>query len=435
MFGFLYFRQPVSPEDGGGYSGINFFSQFNPFGKKVSTPKDETPIDQTPTTEEPSTEEPIEIKLKKVSSMPVAGYTVYQKERYKEVLPATDTNTSPTGSAPSASQPTTTKTKIVTPTPPATEFAPALRYVARANGNIYQTFADKIEERKFSTTLVPQVYEAIFGDKGSAVIMRYLKTYGDTIETFAGSLPKELLGGDTTSENEITGSFLPENITDLSISPDSLKIFYLFNVGGGSVGITSGPLGDKKVQVFDSPFTEWLSFWPNSKMITLTTKPSSSVLGHMYTINPEKKDLTNILSGISGLTTLTSPDGKLVLYSNNTLAMNVYDTTTRNSTPLGIRTLPEKCTWSKNSTVAYCFVPSFASGSGHPDTWYQGEISFNDNLWVVDIESGNTTLVLTPSSVQGGEEVDGIKLMLDEIEDYLFFVNKKDSFLWEFELK
>jgi len=424
MFGFLYFRQPAQTPNGED-SGTNFFSQFNPFSKKTITPQDETPTDETPI-EDGEVETPTEMKLKRVSSMPVAGYTVFQKERYKEV---------PIVLPPTEPLPETTPVKTIKPTPPATEFAPALRYVARANGNIYQTFADKIEERKFSTTLVPQVYEAIFGDKGSAVIMRYLKTYGDTIETFAGSLPKELLGGDTTSENEITGSFLSENITDLSISPDSLKIFYLFNVGGGSVGITSGPLGDKKVQVFDSPFTEWLSFWPNSKMITLTTKPSSSVLGHMYTINPEKKDLTNILSGISGLTTLTSPDGKLVLYSNNTLAMNVYDTTTRNSTPLGIRTLPEKCTWSKNSTVAYCFVPSFASGSGHPDTWYQGEISFNDNLWVVDIESGNTTLVLTPSSVQGGEEVDGIKLMLDEIEDYLFFVNKKDSFLWEFELK
>ena len=33
------------------------------------------------------------------------------------------------------------------------------------------------------------------------------------------------------------------------------------------------------------------------------------------------------------------------------------------------------------------------------------------------------------------EEIDGIKPALDESEDYLFFVNKKDSFLWELELK
>ena len=88
---------------------------------------------------------------------------------------------------------------------------PALRYVARATGNIYETFADKIEEQKFSGTVIPQIYEALFGNKGQSVIMRYLKGDGRTIETFVSNLPKELLGADTTVVNEIKGSFLPEN--------------------------------------------------------------------------------------------------------------------------------------------------------------------------------------------------------------------------------
>ena len=33
------------------------------------------------------------------------------------------------------------------------------------------------------------------------------------------------------------------------------------------------------------------------------------------------------------------------------------------------------------------------------------------------------------------EKLDGIKLALDAGENYLFFVNKKDSFLWELNLK
>ena len=50
--------------------------------------------------------------------------------------------------------------------------------------------------------------------------MRYLKTDGKTIETFVGNLPKEFLGGDTTSDNEIKGSS-PEDIKDISLSPDT----------------------------------------------------------------------------------------------------------------------------------------------------------------------------------------------------------------------
>ena len=198
--------------------------------------------------------------------------------------------------------------------------SPALRYVNKATGNIYQTFADKIDERKFSSTTIPKVYEALFGNKGESVIMRYLKTDNKTIETFVGTLPKEYLGADSIGTSEITGSFLPENISDISVAPDTSKIFYLFDIGDSVVGVTFTLQTNTKVQVFDSPFTEWLSFWPNNKMITLTTKPSANVPGFMYAINPDRKpastsaslggDFNKILSGINGLTTLTSPDGK-----------------------------------------------------------------------------------------------------------------------------
>ena len=38
-------------------------------------------------------------------------------------------------------------------------------------------------------------------------------------------------------------------------------------------------------------------------------------------------------------------------------------------------------------------------------------------------------------SINGTEDIDAIKLTIDEGENYLFFVNKKDSYLWELDLK
>ena len=234
------------------------------------------------------------------------------------------------------------KVKIGTgTTKPLTEFMPALRYVARATGNIYETFADKIEEQKFSDTVIPQIYEALFGNKGQSVIMRYLKGDGRTIETFVSNLPKELLGADTTVVNEIKGSFLPENIKDLSLSPDTSNIFYLFNSGDNMIGTTMNLTNNKKVQIFISPFTEWLSQWPNIKMITLTTKPSAGIPGYMYAMDPNVKNLNQVFGGINGLTTLTSPNGKLVLYGNDNLSLSVYHLDTKVSDPLGVKTLPE----------------------------------------------------------------------------------------------
>jgi hypothetical protein len=189
----------------------------------------------------------------------------------------------------------------------------------------------------------------------------------------------------------------------------------------------------KKAQVFDSLFTEWLPFWPNSKTITLTTKASGSVPGYMYALNLDNKALTKVLGGIGGLTTLMSPSGKLVLYGDSTLGLYVYHMDTKNSERLGVRTLPEKCVWNKTSDGVYCAVPGVVAGATYPDSWYRGEVSFSDQIWKINIQNGTASIISDPADI--GENIDGIKLGLDRDENYLFFVNKKDSFLWELGLR
>lgn len=430
FFGFLYMRQTgTAPGEEG--EGTNFISQFNPFGNGgKNNPDDDTtpPVDVSGY--EPHPEDGEKLQLIKVSSVPVAGFSVFQKERLKEVPTPAPLPPPAEGDATPAPPATTTK-----PTPPQTEFMPALRYVERATGNVYQTFADNIEERKFSGTEIPKVYEAFFGNKGDAVVMRYLKSDVKTIQTFWGLLPKEVLGGDSSSEIEIRGTFLPDNIQDISMSPDAQSIFYLFNVGEGTIGTVLNLSTGTKMQIFDSAFTEWLSWWPNSKMITLTTKPSSVVAGYMYKIDPATKNFSQVLGNVNGLTTLTSPDGKMVLYGDNNLSLRIYTTDTKETTLLGVRTLPEKCVWGKGSDFIYCSVPKSTSPLPYPDAWYQGEVSFNDQIWKIDVAAANAEIIADISALSEGEEVDGIKLALDEKEGYLFFVNKKDSFLWELRLR
>lgn len=430
---FLYFGRPKTPGvvDTG---GTNFISNFNPFGSsKDVPPSTNPPVVNNEGGESTPSVDTSTLKLVKVSSMPIAGYAVYLKERYKNVPEATPAPIEP------ASTPSTTKstsvTKKVAPTAPLTEFVPALRYVARTNGNIYQTFAENIEERKFSSTIVPKVYEAFFGTNGQSVIMRYIKN-DRSIETFVGSLPKELLGGDTSDSNEIKGIFLPEDTSSLSISPDTLKTFYVFNSNANNaVGITSNSLGDKKVQVFDSPFTEWLTDWPSANIITLNTKPSSGVPGYLYAIDPNKKSFAKIFGDVYGLTSLMSPNGKLILYSDSGPSLNLYNTESREALSLNLKTLPEKCVWTKTNDFVYCSVPKNIPSGAYPDSWYKGEVSFSDELWKINVTNSNAELILDPVMALGGEEMDGIKLSLDSNGDYLFYVNKKDSYLWEVKLK
>ncbi|MDD5720952.1 MAG: hypothetical protein PHT16_00685 [Candidatus Pacebacteria bacterium] len=447
LFGYFYFN-PGTNTPGEDNTGTNFISQFNPFGKNTTKPPADTttPIDISG--DQPNTTSAdIDAKLKKVSSMPIAGFTVFSKERLKDVtVPPllseegagggdNSAPPRPSGSPPSKGG---ERTK---PTPPQTEFMPALRYVERATGNIYQTFADKIEEKQFSTTMIPQVYEAFFGNKGNSVIMRYLKPDGRTIITFVGTLPKEVLGADSTVGNEIKGVFLPENTKDVSLSSDSKSLFYMFLSGktqaDGVTGATFNLLNNKKIQVFNSPFTEWLSSFLTSKMITFTTKPSAQIPGYMYVMDPTNKNYNfhKILGGINGLTTLISPNGKLALYSDNNLSLNIFHSNTKVSDTLGVKTLAEKCVWNKTSEVIYCGVPKSYGNGQYPDSWYQGEVSFSDQIWKIDVKTGNATMIADPADINGGEDIDSTKLALDDGENYLFFVNKKDSFLWELNLK
>ena len=416
----------TAPTDSG--TGTNFFSQFNPFGTKPTPPAVTPPTDVSGYVP-PSSGETADAKLLKVSSMPIAGFGLFSKERIKETTPQSLPLSGEEDSIPPAKGGSGGLKK------PLTEFKTAVRYVAKATGNIYQTFADKIEEKKFSVTTIPKVYDSYFGNRDESVVMRYLKADNKTIETFVGNLPKEYLGTDPNTNNEIKGSFLPDNVKDISISPDTLKMFYLFESGNNMIGTTLNFSDNKKVQVFDSPFTEWLSQWGSSNTIILATKPSGGIPGYVYSLDLVKKNLTKIFGEINGLTTLGSSNGRLILFGDSNLLLNIYHTDSRNSDILGVRTLPEKCVWGKISDAVYCAVPKLIIPNIYPDSWYQGEVSFNDQLWKIDIKTGNATLILNPTTVVGGEEVDGIKLALDEGENYLFFINKKDSFLWGLELK
>ncbi len=420
IFIYLYFSAPVAPAGDARRPVFNFFP-FNTAKKTVP----QTPADNSNTgTEIPNYEVPAPevLKLKKVSSFPIAGYGMFAKEVFKEVALPTIVGT---------------PTKVGA-TPPATEFVTTLRYVERATGNVYQTRADQIDERKFTGTIIPKIHEAFFGTKSTSVIMRYLKGNTSTIQTFVGSLPVDVLGGDSAQISEIKGNFLPENITDLSISPDGSRIFYLFNANDSAVGITANALGGSKAEVLSSSYTEWLSQWPNARMITLSTKPSAGVPGYMYAIDPDKKDFNKILGNINGLSTLTAPSGRAILYSsseiNGSLTLSIYSSETGRSNRLGVKTLPEKCVWTRASDFIYCAVPKFIDAGAYPDVWYQGLVSFSDEIWKIDAQSGSAVKISDPVQMEG-DDTDGIKLSLDQDEKYIFYVNKKDSYLWELAIK
>ncbi|MCU0660124.1 MAG: peptidoglycan-binding protein [Candidatus Pacebacteria bacterium] len=315
---------------------------------------------------------------------------------------------------------------------PKEEKVTAVRYVDKRDGTIFQTFIDTIEEKKISGTKIPKIHEAYFGKDALTTLLRLVEEDGVTIATYAGTLPKIIEGGDSITN--MRGSFIERNIESLSFSPDKSKFFYLVSSGQFTNGIIASATGGSKIQVFSSPFSEWLPQWVDDRTIALTTKPAASFGGYLYTLDTKTKEFKKVMSEVPGLTTLYSPNGKKVLYSRATKNRNsfltaIYDTETKKSTDLDVHTLPEKCVWSNDSITLYCSVPKYINGGEYPDVWYQGIQSFSDMIWQINTKDGILKRVSDPFQ-EAGIEIDGIHLFLDTEESNLFLTNKNDSSLW-----
>lgn len=321
------------------------------------------------------------------------------------------------------------------------------RYVERGLGHIYEASLSTLMESRIVNETRSRIMEALWGNGGKSVVIRFIdeKEGGAIIKTSILNL-----GGITISFARSTSTapvsdfikteevFLPDYIPFLATAEDGGdKLFYLESGLGASVGslATFKDLGVSTI--FNSAFTEWLPQFPNLGLVTLTSKPSASVLGYLFFIDTKTKSATKVLSGINGLTTLTSHDGKFVLFSetkNGVPELSVYDTVKKVGRPLLMQTLPEKCVWGfKNATIAYCAVPQTIPEASYPDQWYQGLVTFSDAVWEIDTTTGLTQKIMAPSNL-GASALDMINLALSSNDAYLLFMNKVTGTPWVYSI-
>ncbi|MEK7538711.1 MAG: hypothetical protein AAB552_02625 [Patescibacteria group bacterium] len=320
------------------------------------------------------------------------------------------------------------------------------RSLERGLGHIFETNLETLVESRISGETYPGITEAFFGNNGKSVIIRSLSEQeGIAIKTRSLGLTAPTISfapaNSDTGEANIpppTETNLPDYIPHLGVAEDGAdKIFYMENSFSSARGSTSNFKGTAISTIFNSSFTEWLPQLPNQKLATLTTKPSSNVPGHLYFIDTQSSALTKILGDVKGLTTTTSRDGKFVLYTEvkagvpNLIA---YDVAKKESRPLSLNTLAEKCGWStKDPVIAYCAIPENPPRGQYPDQWYQGVISFSDSMWKINAKTGFAEKIFTPEKYRGGI-MDIINPIVSSDEAYLVFINKKTSTPWLFML-
>ncbi|HTH93564.1 MAG TPA: hypothetical protein VL576_03750 [Candidatus Paceibacterota bacterium] len=334
---------------------------------------------------------------------PVAGYTIFDLTN-KVSIPSTDPKKKPT-------------VQTVTDH--------YIRYVSRQNGYVYE-IKDSGTPLQITNIFIPNIYEAQFADSNTTALLRFLRNDSETIATYSVPIPS--LNNDGTRTQK-TGTFLPDNILELAVSPDQTQLARVTVDNSGSIVTTSTSLGTKIKAIAKSPFVEWLPFWVKNT-VYLQTKAASIANGFLYKIDSSTARLSRALGDIPGLTVSMSPSGTYILYSQSTgtgFSTSIFNTKTNTTNNLSLSIMPENCAWLQNEDLI-CGGGNTVKNATYPDDWYAGVVHFSDQLYKISTKS-NTYTVLYNNS---GQSFDMTTLKVDENQHLLYFIDKNTGYLWQF---
>lgn len=315
------------------------------------------------------------------------------------------------------------------------------RYIERATGHLYEARENSLTQTRLSNTTLPKINNAVFTPDGEYALLQYVGNDNETVESLVAKVtPKSTTSPETfqivADGYALEGVYLPQNVVSADITQRGVS-YILKNTNGGSSVILADLRDQTKRIVHQSPFTEWIIQRVNDGIATLTTKADSRVGGYMYELNTSGGTPTKILENISGLTTLTNAKKSWIIYATgreSELETYAYNTATKESKRLGVKTLPEKCVFSQQKEdIVFCGATDQPERVSYPESWYQGVTSFNDNLWKINLtEETYDPLLINKEEV--AESFDMTKLQVSPRDEFILFINKKDLTLWSVDI-
>ncbi len=393
-----FFILNSTPEGTEGESRIGFsIRNYLPFGKSdepdPNNNPNQTTDDPNQTGDIPNLDDQNIPRLRKISSEPVAGAVIFN----------------------------TGTTSIV-------------RFVEKGTGNIYEAKSDTTNITRLTNTTIPKIIRAFWLPNGSGLLAQTLPPENEIIETSFIKLTKNTA---TSSSEEnltpfnVTIGKLPTDIKEISIKPDSSKIFYYVINGSHSDWYVSNPDGTNSDSVASNALTEWLPKWLSGNKISMQTKSSSASLGYSYIFDVSNGSLKKVGSSLLGISVNLKNDGSKSLISSGGSFPELYiqDNNDNSSRKMLVKTLAEKCLWSGEDNLIYCAVPEQIPNGNYPDVWYKGLVSTEDFIGKFDTDNDiyYKTADLTSLSEQ---KIDAVDMSISPDQTHLIFKNKIDGFLW-----
>lgn len=347
--------------------------------------------------------DPLKMPLVRVWNKPATGQTFITEEILKEIL-ATTTQGTTTIEVKRQVRATTT----------------VLIFVDKITGYIYGYPLETGAIYQISNTIIPGAADAYFFDNGKRVIIRNFDYEKNTVTAVIAKVPNVKPDGSALPLEEMT--YLPSKVTAIATNKRGDRASYIVTTDRGSTIYTTTSLGTSPVA--SSPFGEWDLSYGGETLYT-TTKPSAYVIGvttKLPSFLIQNGERTGLMSNPSGggeiLSSMWSSKGLLMFLSSF-----------GKDTVLPIKTLASKCSWGTQDFLV-CALPRSIpkADEGMPDDWFQGKVTFNDDLYVIDKETGNQYPMYTFSDKEGLYDI--INITLNGTNEILSFNRKQDDSLW-----
>ncbi len=304
-----------------------------------------------------------------------------------------------------------------------------IRFVEKATGNVYEALSNTSSIRRLTNETIPAISRAIWLKNGSGFLAQKAGE-DDIVETSFVKLTQNTSTSTSGTPYTTIISDLPTGILEITVSPDSKKIFYLVR-DSGSKGFVSNPDGTGKTEVFSNFLSEWIPEWSSTNTILIKSKASAGEKSYGFVLNPTTKSFKETYSNMYGGSALGREDNKSLLLSSGGDYPNLFirNNTDLSLTSIDIKTISEKCSWNPaDLKFVYCAVPKSIKGSW-PDSWYKGEIETSDSIQKVNVFD-LYTYVVADLETESNEKIDVQNIQVSKDGKYTLFENKADKTLW-----
>jgi hypothetical protein len=295
-----------------------------------------------------------------------------------------------------------------------------LMFVDRITGYIYGHNVDTGSTYQISNTSVPGIYDAYIWSGGDRILVRYLDSDRKTIISTLSTVPNIQEDGDPQPLAFTT--LLPKNISSVAVSPSLQSISYVVpnDVGSSIYTVTS----KGTTRVADSPFTGWsLSY--GGEQLYATSKASAYVEGSTYLL----PSFSRLVGEKTGLSSTPSTNGLTLNSMWAQSGLITFGASGNKTTVTPLKTIATKCA-AMDNPYFICGVPLTLPEitEGLPDDWYQGRVSFNDTLKIVNGVTGESYALYEIDQKYG--EMDITHIHPSSTGNLISYIRKQDGTLF-----